>query len=88
MASRLRNGKRETTRKRVPEPAGFRSLSKLSRIRYLQALWDGISEKPGQLTVPKSHLRLAKERLSVYRRDRGRARPAYNVFRQVTNRTR
>ena len=69
MASRPRKG-------RASEPAGFSSLSKRGQIRYLQALWDRISEKPGEIPVLESHLNLAQERLAAYRRDPRRARPA------------
>jgi hypothetical protein len=73
MASRPR-------KRRVPEPAGFRSLSKTEQIRYLQALWDRISERPDEIPVPASHLNLAKERLAEYRRAPSRARPARDVL--------
>ena len=83
MASRPRKGNRETTRTSVAEPEGFRSLSKSEQIRYLQDLWDRISEGPGQLPAPKSHLRLTKQRLAAYRRDPGRARSAYDALGQT-----
>ena len=64
----------------IPEPAGFSDLSKAEQIRYLQALWDRIAERPGEIPVPESHLALAEERLAEYRRDPGRARPAHDVL--------
>jgi len=85
MASRPRKGKRGTARIAVTEPAGFKALSKAEQIRYLQKLWDRIAEGPEQLPVPKSHLRLAKERLADYRRDPTRSRPARGVLRNLTN---
>ena len=85
MASRPRKGKRGTARIAVTEPAGFKALSKAEQIRYLQTLWDRIAERPGQLPVPKSHLRLAKERLAAYRRDPTRARPARDVLRKLAS---
>lgn len=88
MASRPRKGTRGTTRTSIAEPSGFRSLSKLEQIRYLQTLWDRISERPGELPVPESHVRLAKERLAAYRRDPSRARPAREVLRRLANRHR
>jgi putative addiction module component (TIGR02574 family) len=81
MASRSRKGRREGPS--LPEPAG--SLSKREQIRYLQALWDTISEKPGEIPVPESHLILAEERLAEYRRDPSRARPARDVLDRLTN---
>jgi putative addiction module component (TIGR02574 family) len=76
MAPRSRKGR---------QPAGFDSLSKAEQIRYLQALWDSISERPGEIPVPESHLTLAEERLAEYRRDPGRARPARDVRDRLTN---
>jgi putative addiction module component (TIGR02574 family) len=64
----------------IPEPPGFRELSKAEQVRYLQDLWDRIAEQPGQLPVPESHLQLAEERLAQYRRDPSRARAAYDVI--------
>ena len=63
----------------IPEPAGFSDLSKAEQIRYLQALWDRIAERPGDIPVPESHLTLAEERLVGYRRDPSRAQPAHDV---------
>ncbi len=64
----------------ISEPAGFNALSKAEQIRYLQALWDRIAERPGEIPVPESHIELAKERLAEYRRDPSQARPARDVF--------
>ena len=50
----------------IPEPAGFSDLSKSEQIRYLQALWDRIAERPGEIPVLESHLALAEERLAEY----------------------
>ena len=58
----------------IPEPAGFSD-----QIRYLQALWDRIAERPGDIAVPGSHLVLAEERLAEYRRDPSRAQSARDV---------
>jgi putative addiction module component (TIGR02574 family) len=88
MASRSRKGKRGDAHTNVAEPPGFGSLSKAEQIRYLQALWDRISETPGELPVPASHLRLARERLADYRRDPTRARSPRDVIRRLANRDR
>lgn len=69
----------------IPEPAGFGDLSKAQQIRYLQALWDRIAEKPGEIPVPESHLSLAEERLAECRRDPGKTRPARDVLDQLAN---
>ena len=85
MASRPRKGRREVQSPSLPEPKGFRSLSKTEQVRYLQALWDSISARPDEIPVPESHLNLAEERLAEYRRDPSRARPARHVFDRLTN---
>lgn len=68
----------------IPEPPGFAELSKTEQVRYLQALWDRITENPGDLPVPESHLELAEERLAEHRRDPSRARSAYEVLDRLT----
>lgn len=70
----------------IPEPPGFAELSKAEQVRYLQALWDRITENPGDLPVPESHLELAEERLAEYRRDPTRARSAYEVLDRLAKR--
>ena len=72
----------------IPEPAGFSDLSKAEQIRYLQALWDRIAERPGEIPVPESHLTLAEERLAEYRRDPSRARPAREVLDRLAKKDR
>ncbi len=67
----------------IPEPAGFSNLSKVEQIRYLQALWDRIAERPGEIPVPESQLALAEERLAEYRRDPSRAQPACDVLNRL-----
>src|SRR2546428_6718905 len=64
----------------IPEPAGFSDLPKAEQIRYLQALWDHIADRPGEIPVPETHLALAEERLAEDRRDPSRARPAPHVL--------
>jgi len=64
----------------VPTPPGFDALSKAEQVRYLQALWDQISEDPGTVPFPETHLRLAEERLKRYREDPSRAHSAFEVL--------
>jgi putative addiction module component (TIGR02574 family) len=85
MASRPRKRRREIQPPLLAEPTGFSSLSKAEQVRYLQALWDSISERPGEIPVPESHLILAEERLAEYRRNPSRARPARDVLDRLTN---
>lgn len=72
----------------LPEPAGFSDLSKAEQIRYLQALWDRIAERPGEIPVPQTHLELAEERLAEYRRDPSRARPAHEALDRLAKKDR
>ncbi len=72
----------------IPEPPGFSALSKAEQIRYLQALWDRIAERPGELPVPESHIELAEQRLSEYRRDPSQARPVYDVLDRLAKKAR
>lgn len=72
----------------IPEPVGFSNLSKVEQIRYLQALWDRIVQRPGEIPVPESHLALAEERLVEYRRDPSRAQPARDVLNRLANKER
>jgi putative addiction module component (TIGR02574 family) len=72
----------------IPEPAGFSKLPKVDQIRYLQALWDRIAERPGEIPVPESHLALVEERLAEYRRDPSRALPARNALDRLAKKER
>jgi putative addiction module component (TIGR02574 family) len=72
----------------IPEPPGFSELSKEEQIRYVQALWDRISEDPDDVPVFESHLALAEERLAEYRRDPSQARPAFEVLDEIADRLR
>jgi putative addiction module component (TIGR02574 family) len=85
MASRPRKSRRKGPLLSIRKPTGFSSLSKTEQVRYLQALWDSISESPGEIPVPESHLILAQERLAEYRRDPSRARPARDVRDRLTS---
>ena len=72
----------------LPEPPGFKQLSKTEQIRYLQTLWDRIVEQPGEIPVPDSHLDLAEQRLADYRRDPARARPATEALDRLAKKRR
>jgi len=62
------------------QPPGFTEMSKAEQIRYLQALWDQIAERPGELPVPESHLDLAEERQKRYRENPSAAKSAFDVL--------
>ena len=72
----------------IPEPPGFSDLSKPEQIRYLQALWDLIAQRPGEIPVPESHVELAEQRLAEYRRNPCRARPALDILDDLTKKDR
>jgi hypothetical protein len=64
----------------IQTPPGFSDLSKAEQVKYLQTLWDHISEQPCDIPVPESHLQLSEERLRRYREDPSSARPAFEVL--------
>lgn len=64
----------------IPEPRGFSKLSKVEQLRYVQALWDRVTQSPGELPVPESHLDLAERRLAEYRRDPTTAQSAHKIL--------
>jgi putative addiction module component (TIGR02574 family) len=64
----------------VPTPPGFDALSKAEQVRYLQALWDQISQEPGALPVPETHMRLAEARLKRHQEDPSRSHSAFEVL--------
>jgi putative addiction module component (TIGR02574 family) len=64
----------------IETPPGFNELPKAEQVRYLQALWDRISEHPNEVPVPESHLQLAEERLRRYRENPSAAKPAFEVI--------
>ena len=71
----------------ILEPPGFADLSKTKQIQYLQALWDRITDTPGEIPVPESHLEVAEQRLADYRRDPSRARPAYEILDRLASKS-
>ena len=64
----------------IKAPPGFDELPKTEQVRYLQALWNQISEHPEEIPVPESHLQLAEERLRRYRENHYSAQPAFEVI--------
>ena len=72
----------------IPEPPGFSDLSKDEQIRYLQALWDRISENPSEIPVLDTHLEVAEQRLADYRRNPDQARLAHEVLDRLGKKTR
>lgn len=64
----------------LPTPPGFAELPKIEQVRYLQALWDQISQQPDEIPVPESHLRLAETRLKRYRESPSSSQPAFDVL--------
>ena len=62
-------------------------MPKAEQVRYLQALWDQISEQPDEIPVPESHLRLAEERLGRYRENPATARSAFDVIDRLSEKS-
>src|SRR5262249_45953418 len=50
-------------------PTGFSQLSKAEQVRYIQALWDQISERPEEIPVPESHLEMCGGALGGLRKN-------------------
>ena len=71
----------------IQTPPGFSDLPKAEQVRYLQALWDQISEQPNDIPVPESHLELAEERLRRYRENPATAHPAFDVIHRLTQKS-
>ena len=64
----------------IQTPPGFSDLSKAEQVRYLQSLWDRISEHPDDIPVTESHLPLAEEQLRRYREDPSSTVLAFDVM--------
>lgn len=64
----------------LPTPPGFAELPKLEQVKYLQALWDQISQHPEEIPVPESHLKLAEERLRRHRENPSDSRSPFEVI--------
>ena len=72
----------------IEMPPGFNELPKAKQVRYLQALWDQISEHPDEVPVPESHLKLVEARLRGYRENPSAAKPAFEVIDRLTEKPR
>ncbi len=66
--------------RKIVEPPGFAKLSKAEKVRYLQALWDQLSEDPEDVPVLDSQLDLIDERIAEHRRDPQPMRPAHELL--------
>jgi putative addiction module component (TIGR02574 family) len=64
----------------IQMPTGFSRLSKAEQVRYIQALWDQISQQPEEIPIPESHLQLVEERLRRHRESPSSAKPAFEVI--------
>ena len=69
----------------IPTPPGFSQLSKAEQVRYLQALWDQISEYPATLPVPESHLKLVEDRIKRHQENPSPAHSAFEVLDRLSN---
>jgi hypothetical protein len=71
----------------IQRPPGFTELSKSDQIRYLQALWDLVSESPEEVPVPESHLELAEKRLRDHRENLSTAESAFEMLDRLANKS-
>ena len=69
----------------LPTPLGFAELSKTEQVRYLQSLWDQISERPDEIPVPQRHIELVQERLRRYRENLS-SHPAFDIIERLSQR--
>jgi putative addiction module component (TIGR02574 family) len=83
----LSTERRNMSETSIQMPPGFNDLSKIEQLRYLQALWDQISEHPEENPVRESHLRLAEERLNRYRQDPSAARSAFETLDRLAHKS-
>ncbi len=72
----------------IPELPGFKRLSKMEQVRYVQRLWDYITADSGEVPVPESHVLVAEERLAAYQADPSQARPAHAVLDRLEKKSR
>ena len=70
------------------QPPGFERLSKAEKMRYLQELWDHISDQSGELPVPQSHMELLEQRKAKYSQAPSDVRSAYDVIERLTKKSR
>jgi putative addiction module component (TIGR02574 family) len=71
----------------IQTPLGFAELPKADQIRYLQALWDQISEHAEEIPLPESHLELAEERLRRHQQDPSATNPAFQVIERLAKKS-
>ena len=64
----------------ITMPRGFSKLSKTDQIRYVQDLWDRISEANDEIPVPESHLRIVEARRRRHLKNPSNARPAHEIL--------
>lgn len=70
------------------QPPGFDQLTKSEQIRYLQDLWDRVSEQSGDLPMPQSHIVLLEQRKASYKEDPTNVRSAYDIIERLTKQSR
>ena len=70
------------------QPPGFERLTKAEQIRYVQDLWDRVSDQPGDLPVPQSHIDLLEQRKAAYGKDPSNVRSAYDIIERLTKQSR
>ena len=64
----------------LPIPPSFTELSKAEQVKYIQSLWDQISERPDEIPVPERHLQLVENRLRRHMEGSSSSQPAFEVI--------
>ncbi len=62
-------------------------MSKTEQVRYLQALWDQIAERPEEIPVLESHVNLVEERLRRYREGSSSTDDAFELLNRLANKS-
>jgi len=69
-------------------PPEFESLPVVERIRYVQDLWDYITNNSQSIPVPEEHKRILDDRLKVYRENPDPGRPWGEVREELLSKLR
>ena len=69
-------------------PPEFESLPVVERIRYVQDLWDYITNHSQSIPVPEEHKRILDDRLKAYRENPDPGRPWEDVREELLGKLR
>jgi putative addiction module component (TIGR02574 family) len=64
-------------------PPGFDELSIDEKVDYVQSLWDRITARPEEVSVPDWHREVLEERVRAYQADPTEGRPWEDVEAEI-----